>query len=327
MPSTPLRRAPSSSSSPPNSSPLNPNYKYHNPPSQRRASLKTQFQTQSRYIQLPQQRVHLPINPVAQLNSEETPQKVLWRERFRQKCAERSERDRVKFKSAKKRASGMSSPSDSAFDDDADMEADGLDEMDDDVHDCLRGHERVFRLLIRVLLQLYRRLVIYESQKRARISFAQAMVSSMDPDMENFEELVHEFTGPSKYRPEFPQPDIDLSDSELDYPPETYADTPFETSSDMDVDVDVGMDMSSSPASPRKPSEIHPHSRFVSLLLASPCPYCCAPFSLHGHNENGQPAVLCALCTNTLLLGDAPESWFSAHPSSLRLVSDIELLL
>ncbi|KAF9511994.1 hypothetical protein BS47DRAFT_1346152 [Hydnum rufescens UP504] len=293
MPRTPLRQA-SSSSSPPNSSPLNPNYKYNNPPSQRRASFKTQFQIQSRYTRPPQQRVHVSVNPSALSTSDDTPQKALWRERFRRKCAERSERDRAKFKSAKRHSGGMSSPSDSAFDEDADMETEGLDDMDDD---------------------LYRRLMISDSQRRARISFTHAMVSSVDPDMENFEELVREFAGPSKYRSESPPPDIDLSDSEPDYPPDAYNNVPFDGSSEMDVD--MGMDMSSPPASPKTPFNVLPSSQFLSLLLASPCPFCHAPFSLHHHDESGQPAVLCAICSNVLRLGDAPASWLSVHPSPL----------
>jgi hypothetical protein len=168
-PTTPFpqrrRLQPSSSpisSSPLRSSPLNPNYHLKNPPSQRRASASNQFLVQSRYTR-PANKNSTFFGGIIASGAEPPPQKAVWRERFRQKCAERSERDRAKYRDAKRTQSedGLSGTGSSRCDalgDDMDM--DEGDAMDDSVskhdHDPIsQGYtcsERVFAYSCMVFL-------------------------------------------------------------------------------------------------------------------------------------------------------------------------------
>lgn len=122
-------------SSPLRSSPLNPNYRSNNPPSHRRASCSNQFVTQSRYLR-PVNRGSLSVGNIMASGTEAPPQKAVWRERFRQKCAERAERDRAKYRDARRSLSGDGilgagfSPCNSLSDD---MDMDEGDAMDDSV--------------------------------------------------------------------------------------------------------------------------------------------------------------------------------------------------
>lgn len=154
IPTTPLTRRPkdaspsAASSSPLRSSPLNPNYRLNNPPSQRRASANNQFHVQSRYIR-PGPSFPLPGDGSGSPSNERDPQKALWRERFRQKCAERIERDRTKFRdAARSRSSNGGSEATSsrhAMSDDMEMDDNEGEDFDDPVSIlCLTLHSTLF---------------------------------------------------------------------------------------------------------------------------------------------------------------------------------------
>ena len=139
-----------SSSSPLRSSPLNPNYHLNNPPSQRRASSSSQFTVQSRYIR-PVNKRSTFVGGIIASEAEPPPQKAIWRERFRQKCAERAGRDRAKYRDAKRSQSsdGLPGSGSSRYDaPDGDMEVEEGDVMDDSVSKTTRSRytrsERVF---------------------------------------------------------------------------------------------------------------------------------------------------------------------------------------
>lgn len=161
IPTTPLSRRPkaaspsAASSSPLRSSPLNPNYRLNNPPSQRRASANNQFHVQSRYIR-PGPSFPLPGDGVGSSSNERDPQKALWRERFRQKCAERVERDRAKFRDAARSRSGGSDATSSrdVTSDDMEMDDNEGEDFDDPVSiQCLTLHSTLFQRVLPYLLR------------------------------------------------------------------------------------------------------------------------------------------------------------------------------
>lgn len=143
MPVTPFKRDQQQSSSPARSSPLrssplNPQYRLNNPPSQRRASSSNHFHVQSRYVR-PTANVTGSGSTLGASSSDQNPQKALWRERFRQKCAERVERDRAKYQTATRQRSGTSlglSDGDMSSEGD-EMDVEDGDAMDDSVSECL----------------------------------------------------------------------------------------------------------------------------------------------------------------------------------------------
>jgi hypothetical protein len=100
------------SSSPVRSSPLNPNYRLNNPPSQRRASLHNHLHTQSRYTR-PVAPNHGLQNDLFSTEASEDPKKAVWREAFRRKCAERAQRDRVDYRVSKRIQAGSDRPEES----------------------------------------------------------------------------------------------------------------------------------------------------------------------------------------------------------------------
>lgn len=131
-----------SSSSPLRSSPLNPNYRLSNPPSERRASSSSQFHVQSRYIR-PVNKSPIPVGGIITSGAEAPPQKAIWRQRFRQKCAERAERDRAKYRDAMRLRSGdgmSGAESSQCSDPNDDMDMDEGDAMDDSVSKMTRSH-------------------------------------------------------------------------------------------------------------------------------------------------------------------------------------------
>ena len=146
-----------------------------------------------------------------------------------------------------------------------------------------------------------------------RAQFDRVVGSSLDPDMENFEEIERILAGssPKGARPSSPPAEaLDLipSDEEV----------LFDDFNPMDVSMDVSSPPTSLPCEDHLlPSE--PDVSFRSLILDSPCPYCEAPYALHldGHGENN---LECAVCNNGFFLGDASSSWDSLHPNSLSYV-------
>ena len=138
-PRTPFTRTTraESSSSPTRSSPLNPDYKQNNPPSQRRGSYKNQFQTSSRYTRSSKLPTSILPSPAlsfdnsASGSSTDSAQKALWREKFLQRCAERVEKDKNKFKDGKRSAGGFSR--DLGKDEEDDMDTDEFDGLDNEV--------------------------------------------------------------------------------------------------------------------------------------------------------------------------------------------------
>lgn len=86
------------------------------------------------------------------------PQAALWRERFRQKCAERAESDRVKYRNAARSRSGIgdsnAATSEDAMSDDIDVEdRDGGDTMDDPVSTSPATQDIAYTRLTNALTQ------------------------------------------------------------------------------------------------------------------------------------------------------------------------------
>ena len=107
-PATPSGRSSSPpSSSPLLSSPLNPSYRRHNPPSQRRPSMKSDYQTRSRYIRFPLTRDQGSFPEFGASAEAEHPQKALWREKLRQQFLQRTQNDRHKYREAKRSSSAQ----------------------------------------------------------------------------------------------------------------------------------------------------------------------------------------------------------------------------
>lgn len=156
-----------------------------------------------------------------------------------------------------------------------------------------------------------------------RVSFEHAVGSSLDPNMENFEEYERHFAGEPLPREPSPPSDIFLETDDVDVEVQHPAAMDSSSFDDADwpepPDADMDMDFSSPPTSPIKAHHAFPTEdqvdSFVDLLLASPCPNCHAPFSLHLEHDSGQPAIVCAVCTNSFPLGEAESSWASAHPT------------
>lgn len=160
-PTTPSRRASTQhSSSPLRSSPLNPSYRLANPPSQRRASLHNQFQSQSRYTR-PVASTSAYNNDIFASDPQENPKNAVWRESFRRKVAERAERDRVDFRNSKRAQAGSGRPGSSEVDsletDDTDMEIGDM--LDDEV----RLTHSVALALERHLTPFHACVVVYSS--------------------------------------------------------------------------------------------------------------------------------------------------------------------
>jgi len=157
-----------------------------------------------------------------------------------------------------------------------------------------------------------------------RVSFAHAVGSSLDPGMDDFEEYERHFAGePLPHEPS-PPPDIFSEveapvDVEIQYPAAFDAVSVDDGDWSEPPDADTDMAFSSPPASPIKPHyNLVADDRvgsFVDSLLASPCPHCHAPFSLHLENETGEPGMMCAVCTNSFPLGESESSWATAHPA------------
>lgn len=136
--------------------------------------------------------------------------------------------------------------------------------------------------------------------------------------MEGFDEYERHFAGTSEQREPSPPPDFYSDDVDISFP-DDYA-APDDANHDhyrSSEPPDTDMDFSSPPASPtQKPQHLHAapqDASFVGMLLASPCPFCHAPYSLHVDDEMGHLGLVCAVCTNAFLLADANESWASMH--------------
>src|SRR5258708_8932836 len=152
-----------------------------------------------------------------------------------------------------------------------------------------------------------------------KVQFARTIGSSLDPDMENFEEIERFLAGSPPNEPGPSSPPAEAFDSiplEFGIGEEVLFD-------DLDS-MDVSMDLSSPPAS--LPCEEHflPNESdlsFRSLILDCPCPFCEAPYALHydRHGENSH--FECAVCNNGFFLGDALSSWDSLHPNSSSYVA------
>lgn len=152
-----------------------------------------------------------------------------------------------------------------------------------------------------------------------KVSYAYAVGSSLDPDMEGFEEYEQHFAGggPS-LREMSPPPDIYFDDDieaaiHLHMPSDPDARTPEESWSEPQ-DIDIEMPFSSPPPSPTPNIQSLPPKQapsFVDMLLAANCPFCHAPFSLY--LEMGQAATTCAVCTSSFRLGDTPNTWAHVH--------------
>lgn len=171
-----------------------------------------------------------------------------------------------------------------------------------------------------------------------RVSFQQAVGSSLDPDMDGFEEYERHFTNTTAAgaTPQY------YEEEEYDVPPDSEqevefamlnnipSDSPLERHPNDDTDVDIEMPLSSPPPSPRPthlPSlstSMMADSSFTSLLLECPCPSCSAPYSLYldAVQMNDQPtqSMTCAVCTEAFHLGNAQQSWEAVHPAPIPLV-------
>ena len=147
-----------------------------------------------------------------------------------------------------------------------------------------------------------------------RAQFARTVGSSLDPDMENFEEIERFLAGPPSNEAGPSSPPAGTFDS---IPSEfgTGEEVFFE-----DVDpMDVAMDLSSPPTSPSPEDHLllnEADVSFQSLILDCPCPFCDAPYALHFHKHGEKSNFECAVCNNGFLLGDALSSWDSIHRNS-----------
>jgi hypothetical protein len=145
--------------------------------------------------------------------------------------------------------------------------------------------------------------------------------------MEVFDEIEQHFAGPSQARESSP-PEGSWDDEMVlpdDYPIPSDGDGPEASSDYADMDMEMEMDLStfsSPPTSPvksrRSTVPVVPSTSFVGLLLASPCPHCHAPYSLHLDDDLDEPALMCAVCTNSFGLGTSAQSWDEAHPRFSR---------
>ncbi|KAF8318634.1 hypothetical protein DL93DRAFT_317905 [Clavulina sp. PMI_390] len=305
LPSTPSNRASradlssASSSSPIRSSPLNPSYRNNNPPSQRRASAQNHFQTQSRYVRYSPSSSH---HGSARMSAEDA-QKAFLREKFQKKCAARAERDRARaLDTARSRGSSSGDHTRGLMSDDMETDDNEADGMDDPLYAIHMANERK------------------REAYRQKLSFELAVGSSIDPDMEDFEEYENHFVGGDS-TPRGPSPSPEDSDdyefalpsdaipSDLDAAPSSEA---WSESQDADIDMPLSSPLGS-PSLQHASLPIDDHS-FIGLLLSSTCPYCSAPFSLYVDDMDGYRTMTCAPCTNSFPLGDAPESWAAAHP-------------
>ncbi|XP_006463779.1 hypothetical protein AGABI2DRAFT_187264 [Agaricus bisporus var. bisporus H97] len=106
----------------------------------------------------------------------EDPQKQLLRERLKAKCLDRVEKARARAVK-KRRYTGYSDRSSDGFD--ADEEEDKMDEEDEEDDDAIMGDE-LFR---RIMLQTDRKI-----DHQFRLSYAQEVGSSFDPDIEDVNE-------------------------------------------------------------------------------------------------------------------------------------------
>lgn len=338
-PATPLKREPQqlsspSRSSPLRSSPLNPEYRHSNPPSHRRASANNHFHVQSRYIRPSTGSSTIP-SPFGASGSDSNPQKALWREQFRKKCADRAQRDREKHRNATRAKGSAAGFGDSSEGDLDDFDLDDDEGVDDPVSvlspccltsggscwTCVSDEGRFFPSC-----QLYGLLAKEERRKfnyRQKVSYQYAVGSSIDPAMEDFDEYERHFAEDNtmaQAEEEIPD-DIDVEISL----PDDYA--PSESAYEGDSQLnDMDFEFSSPPASPSSSRQV-PASKvrednlpFVSALLASPCPYCRAPFSLHASREAEQPALECAVCQNSFFLRSSADSWAHSHPTPLQYV-------
>ncbi|KAF8325819.1 uncharacterized protein EI90DRAFT_3071831 [Cantharellus anzutake] len=284
-PSTPIRCSSSSTpSSPLPSSPLNPFYRQHNPPSQRRPSLKSGYQTR--------------LSGPTLSGVPEDPQKALWREKLRQQFLQRTERDRQKYRESKRTSSTQRSCDDATFG--AAMDEMDSDEIDPDDY------------------EMYRLMNINERRREEhalRAQFARTVGSSLDPNMDNFEEIERFLTGPPpiELEEQFPASRFEPIPSEFDIGDD-------EVSLVDPVAMDIAMDLSSPPASsppnydcslPTKEED----TSFQSLILDCPCPFCNAPYALHFHDDAEKSNFECAVCNNGFLLASARLSWDSFHPN------------
>lgn len=146
--------------------------------------------------------------------------------------------------------------------------------------------------------------------------------------MEGFDEYERHFAGTSEQREPSPPPDFFSDDVDISFP-DDYA-APDDANHDhcwSSEPPDTDMDFSSPPASPtQKFQHLHTapqEASFIGMLLASPCPFCHAPYSLHVDDEMGHLGLVCAVCTNSFLLADANESWASLHSVSSSYVAPI----
>lgn len=156
-------------------------------------------------------------------------------------------------------------------------------------------------------------------------SFEREVGSSFDPNMEDFEQMEAHFVQyPPPPREPSPPPDVGSEiylPDDFEVPPEdvpsTYTSSEYGGEIDVEMEAEATSSAFSSPTtSPSKASHLRhlpAQSSFMGMLLASPCPTCHAPYSLHVDDEVQEPAFMCAVCSSSFRLGSSQSSWNRYH--------------